>query len=265
MLKRTTSEVTEHFAKFNCKLLGEYTGTKKKMEYICSCGNKSEISWNKFTQGQRCGLCKKWGNKHKKSLEEIKLLFHERGCEFLDDFYKGIHTKHNYKCKCGKKSQITFAAFHWQNQYCLECGKEKNKGENHHSWKSDREKHELERLFRKKMYKALRTCFTRFNKEKNTKSIKILGYSPTELYLHITSHTNWEKVKDTKWTIDHIFPIQAFIDFNIWRPDLINCLENLQPMESKANTAKSDKYDVKEFENWLLSKKICFDKSITLE
>lgn len=255
-LKRTTAEVAEHFKSQGCTLLGEYQGTMLKMEYICSCGNVGNTSWNNFTKGRRCGKCKKWGLAHKKSLNEIKAIFAEKGCEFLDDWYGGIHTTHNYKCKCGRISNISFAGFYHQNQFCKECGLDKQRGSNHHSWKSDREKHAQDILFRKKMYKALRSTLQAFDKKKVGKTSRMLGYGPKQLQEHVFNHPNWNKVKDGKWHLDHVFPIQAFLDYNIYRPEVINALDNLQPLEGKDNVSKHAKYDKQLFENYLKSKNV---------
>jgi hypothetical protein len=264
-LKRTTEEVAKYFEANGCKLIGEYYGAQIKMEYICSCGEKGNTSWNNFTNGKRCGKCQKWGLAHKKSLDEIKKIFSDRGCQFLDYWYGGIHTSHNYICKCGRVSQISFAGFHHQNQNCKECGKEKNKGENHHMWRSDREQFKYDKLFRKKMYKSLSSTLLNFGKQKVGRTSDMLGYGPKELQEHITNHSNWEKVKNTKWHLDHIFPIQAFLDYNIYKPDLINCLENIQPLGGKENVSKHAKYNKNEFESWLKSKSIPFTSKTSLE
>jgi hypothetical protein len=255
-LKRTTEEAADYFAKHGCKLIGEYQGAMTKMEYICSCGEKGNTSWNNFTKGKRCGKCKKWGLAHKKSLKEIKKIFEERNCEFLDDWYGGIHTKHKYRCICGGIAEISFAGFYYQNQNCRDCGLEKNKKENHHMWRMDRLKFESDKLFRKKMYKALRSTLLSFGKQKGGKTFDMLGYSPKELKEHICNHPNWKNAKDTNWHLDHIFPIQAFLDFNIYAPNIINALDNLQPLEGKQNISKNAKYDKIEFVKWLQTKQI---------
>ena len=63
-------------------------------------------------------------------------------------------------------------------------------------------------------------------------------------------------MKDGKWHLDHVFPIQAFLDYNIYRPELINALDNLQPLEGKDNVSKHAKYDKQLFENYLKSKNV---------
>lgn len=125
------------------------------MEYKCSCGSYGFTSWNNFSRGKRCGHCTKWGQSKKRSLTEVKQIFKERGCEFLDNEFKGIHYKHQYRCKCGREEEITFAGFYHQNQLCRECGLEKNKKSGHHAWIADREEKRRRDLFRKKCYKAL--------------------------------------------------------------------------------------------------------------
>jgi len=260
-LKRTTAEAAQYFKEQGCELLDEYCGCMDLMEYKCKCGNYSEISWNNFSRGKRCGKCQKWGLAHKKSLEEIKKIFVDRDCEFLDDWYGGIHTKHNYRCKCGRECQISFAGFYHQNQNCKECGIEKNKRESHHMWRNDREKFKLDKLFRKKMYKALRSTLLNFGKQKVGKTSDMLGYGPKELKEHICNHPNWENVKDSNWHLDHIFPIQAFLDYNIYAPNIINALDNLQPLEEKTNISKSSKYDKMKFIKWLETKNISVENA----
>lgn len=70
----------------------------------------------------------------------------------------------------------------------------------------------------------------------------------------ITSHPSWEKLKNERWHVDHIFPIKAFFDYGVKDVQLINCLENLQPLWYKDNIIKSDSYDSLVFEQWLESK-----------
>ncbi|RDJ35470.1 MAG: hypothetical protein DWQ19_11685 [Crenarchaeota archaeon] len=130
MKKRTTEEVRKYFAKQGCELLSEYTGAKNKLTYKCTCGNISTTIWSNFIKGHRCGLCKKSGPKKKRSVEEVKQIFKERGCEFLDKEFVNSNYKHNYKCKCGYLGKITFAGFFRQNQNCFNCGIEKNNKKN---------------------------------------------------------------------------------------------------------------------------------------
>ena len=241
----------ELFAKEGCELLGEYKGCMIKMNYRCKCGNISAITWNNFSKGVRCGNCAKYGMCKKRSLQEVKKMFQDRGCEFLDDEFKGIHYKHNYRCKCGREAEITFAGFHHQNQLCHECGLNKNKGENHHMWIEDREEKKLKDKFRKKCYKALRSTLNATGRNKVGRTSDMLGYGPKELQKHIKQHPNWDNVKDGDWHLDHIFPVEAFVEHNIKDIKLINCLENLQPLSQRENNKKSYKYDKKSFLKWI--------------
>lgn len=127
MTKRTTEDVRKYFEEQGCELLNEYTHSQDKLEYKCRCGKISTTVWSNFKKGHRCGFCVKSSNKKKRSLEEVKQIFQDRNCEFLDNEFKNSNFKHNYKCKCGVVSKITFAAFFRQNQHCYQCGLEKIK------------------------------------------------------------------------------------------------------------------------------------------
>lgn len=251
MLKYTTSYIAEYFKQHNCKLLDEYCGCQSKMKYRCSCGEIGFTSWNNFTKGKRCGHCAKCGHSKKRSLEQVEQIFLERGCEFLDDEFKGIHYKHRYRCQCGREAKITFGGFHHQNQLCKECGSQKNTGSGNHGWIKDRKQKRLNDLFRKRCYKALASSLKAVGKLKVGCTSDMLGYSPKELQEHVKQHPNWPKVKNGDWHLDHIFPIQAFQDYVIDDVSLINCLDNLRPISQQENNQKRDKYSRKEFEEWI--------------
>jgi hypothetical protein len=254
MVYRTTVEATAYFAANGCELLDEYTGSMTKMNYKCSCGNISAISWNNFTKGKRCGQCVKYGQKKKRSLEEVQAIFAARGCEFLDLNFKNIRHKHNYRCKCGKDSKISFAAFHFQEQYCKQCGIEKNKGEGNPAWRPDREQKRKDDLFRKRLYAMLRRSLQATGKDKVGHTSDMLGYSPKELQEHLTKHPDWEKVRKKNWHIDHIWPVKAFLDHGITDVAVINSLDNLRPSTQKANNRKWAHYDREAFGEWLARK-----------
>ena len=84
---------------------------------------------------------------------------------------------------------------------------------------------------------------------KTDKKSKLLGYSTKDLYNHIFSFSNFDFEKN--FHIDHIFPIQAFVDYNIDDLSVINHLSNLRPLSKQDNLSKADKYDKNEFANWL--------------
>lgn len=101
----------------------------------------------------------------------------------------------------------------------------------------------------------LRRCYQKFKLKKENKSFDSLGYNHYDLGLHITNHPNYQNaIKNNQMQIDHIFPIQAFIDFDLCKTEhikVINCLENLQPLDAFDNLSKNDKYDKQKFIEFL--------------
>ena len=252
MPRRTTNEAATYFKEQGCELIDEYVSAVTKMKYRCSCGEIGYTSWNNFTAGKRCGKCAKTGHSKKRSLDEVKRIFAQRGCEFLDPEFNGIHYRHRYRCKCGRETEITFAAFHLQEQFCFECGRDKNKGPGNPAWIADREQKRLNDLFRKKCYKALSSSLKAVGKDKVGRTSDMLGYTPKQLQEHIKSHPNWSQVKDGNWHLDHIFPVKAFLDHGITDIALINSLDNLRPATQKTNNEKWAHYDKEEFKKWFL-------------
>jgi hypothetical protein len=244
MLKRTTEEVAKYFNEQDCKLLGEYTGVMVPMEYQCSCGRPSKISWNNFTKGKRCGWCK--GKRvFKYTFEEVQEIFREHGCELLDTEYVRHDVPMFYKCKCGDIAKISLAAVMHQKQHCKKCGIEKYRTSRTKPDSKDKKKISY------KYRKSLKRTLLALKLNKTDYSHKILGYTAKELYEHIISHPNWDSVKESDWQLDHIFPVDAFIKHGITDIKLINGLNNLQPLSKKENRIKSNSYEEKDFSVWL--------------
>jgi hypothetical protein len=247
--KLSQSEVEEEFEKNGCKLLDKYENYNAKINYICKCGRKSVTTFHQFKSGDRCGRC---GEKRsvKFTFEEVLEIFKDEGCEFLDDNYVNVKTSHKFKCSCGNIESIKLLYFR-KGSRCSYCKKKNRSGENHFAWRRDREGLKLDIAFRKRVYNMLYRCYKKLGTEKQYHSHEILGYTPIQLKDHITSHPNWQSVKDGDWQIDHIFPISAFLENGVTDLGIINCLDNLQPMLMKDNYSKNDKYNINDFKEWL--------------
>jgi hypothetical protein len=245
------------------ELLDQYRGCTQRMRFRCICGQIGQISLNKFQRGDKCGKCSP--NRKVFTLEEVAKVFSERGCELLETVYHNNCTLMNYRCKCGAIAKVTFGAFKSQNQNCYECGLKKIKekrsnnrewikkisGANNYQWITDRQKARENELFRKKMYKALSSSLKAGKITKARRTHEILGYTPKELQDYISSHPNYQKVCKGSWHLDHIFPINAFIENGVTDPKIINCLENLRPLSGRQNSRKRSKYDKVAFAAWL--------------
>ena len=77
---------------------------------------------------------------------------------------------------------------------------------------------------------------------------------------HVHRHPDWIGLKNKEWHLDHIFPIQAFLDYGIKDVKIINNLENLRPTYWKDNLDKSDDYCIEDFEYWLRLKGVVWKK-----
>jgi hypothetical protein len=109
-------------------------------------------------------------------------------------------------------------------------------------------------LFKQRCYKMLRRFLTLTGENKTYRTSEMLGYDHIQLQEHIMNHPNYEIVKNKRWHIDHIFPLKAFLDHNIFDVKLVNCLENLQPITMSENSKKSSNYDPIKFKKWLSEK-----------
>lgn len=256
----TLEYVYNCFKEEGCELLEEeYINNKTKMKYRCICGDISEIQFSNFQQGQRCFKCghRRKGEKRRLLFEYVDSVFEKNNCKLLEDKYVNSRTKMKYRCACGDLSEICFNCC-YNGIRCAECAIKENSGENHYRWIKDRVLFEENKRFKQKCCGMLRKTLKKTYQKKTDRTHLMLGYYPEDLKRYIYGHLNWKNVKDSRWHLDHIFPIQAFLDYNIKDIKLINCLENLQPLGYRENISKSDNYNKDEFESWLKEKKVKF-------
>ena len=255
-MKKLEYEFVKRFFEENqCKLLEPtYEGAFHKLKYTCSCGRESITTWARFNRGSRCIRCRdeKSANSQLLTQEFVSDFFTKQGCTLLCS-YQGIEKSLDYICKCGRQSTILWNNFK-RGSRCRKCSNESILGEKHPHWNPDREAVVLNKKIKARSYDMLKRLFESWGKKKEAKSAELLGYTTQELKSHLTNHPNWNKVKDQNWSIDHIFPVKAFIEHGITDLRLINCLENLQPMELSENISKNAKYSKPEFLKWLKTK-----------
>jgi hypothetical protein len=239
------------FSKEGCELLeSDYINNRTPMSYICNCGHVSKITLSNFKNGKRCKVC---GGNEALDPKEVAEFFKKRGCKLLS--YKSGKHKLKYICHCGRENESYFYAFK-NSSKCRGCYVETCGKENHSQWVHDREYIKDLAVIRKRCYKSISDILKTFGDSKNFSTQEKLGYSFEALKKHIENYPNWEVVKNTKWHLDHIFPISAFFEFGIKDLKVINSLDNLQPLTEHENISKSDKYDLNEFKVWLANKGI---------
>jgi hypothetical protein len=245
--------VKEIFSQSGCVLLEDkYENSQMHMDYICSCGSKSKITFNCFLQGTRCKKCGIDKMKASKfDVGKVRGLFEASGCVLLDDYVKSSIPM-RYICSCGNKSKISWNNFS-KGRRCKKCGISKRSNKNHYEWQEDRQKYEENFRFRQRCYKLVRLSLEATGKSKSKRTAELLGYDHKQLQEHITRHPNYKKLKG-EFHIDHIFPIKAFVDYGISDLSIINCLDNLRPLSGAENCGKNAKYDRSSFEDWLRSK-----------
>jgi len=121
--KHTFEYVRNFFEEQNCELIEtEYKNTRSNLNYKCSCGNVSVISFNNFQRGQRCALC---AVNAKYTYLYVRNYFEEQNCELLETKYENSDANLRYKCVCNNESVTTFCRFQ-RGGRCRECANVKN-------------------------------------------------------------------------------------------------------------------------------------------
>lgn len=255
--------IENEFIKSGCKLLDIYHKNSIPMKYICECGNESMICWMSFKSGSRCSICKgkKIRNSKQLSYDYVKQYFFDNNCQLLEINYINANTLMKYICSCGNQSKIQFK--HFKNgTRCVDCGlvKQRRFGSYNHNWNPDREYVKQRETFSRKCISLLRAVMKRINLKKNNYTENLLGYSRAEFQNHIISHPDYIQSRiNNEFSIDHIFPVKAFVEHGLCKEEhlpVVNCLENLRPMDRKQNCSKGKKYDPEKFIEFLIRKNI---------
>jgi len=252
--KLTQEEVELYFLQHGCQVLEEYKNARTKIKYRCICGREAMIVFYSFKAGNRCRDCGNEKNSKKQTLqyETVVEKFNKIGCELISPYEKASKPI-IYKCSCGEIATGTPNNI-WKQGRCGKCGLKSRSGKNHYMWYDDRDEFKRMRSFKDRCHKLVTLVLREIGRVKNENTDKLLGYNYNQLKDHIQSHENWENLKNTKWHVDHIFPIKAFLDHGIFDLKIINCLENLRPLDAKENCCKNSKYNKDEFYVWLKQK-----------
>jgi very-short-patch-repair endonuclease len=123
--KYTIEQVRDAFEKAGYVLFSkEYKDAHSKLEYECNWHHTHEIRWSDFRRGERCPSC---SPSRKKTIEEIRKVFEERGCTLLSNVYTNNCTKLDYLCHNGHEHQITWRDFQSKRKYngCPYCAQTK--------------------------------------------------------------------------------------------------------------------------------------------
>ncbi len=257
--KLSQHKVEEIFKKRGFILLDTYINYATSVKYQCSCGNISKIFLTAVKRGENCKQCGilKFIKSNTYSQEKVSKIFSDGGCELLGE-YKNSDTPVKYRCHCGRISKIRLYNFR-SGHRCQLCANEllskTRRGSGNHEWKSDRVKHAKDILLIRRWRGVLKNYLVRVHLTKRDSTYNLLGYTVNELYNHLKSFSNYTDISE----IDHIFPIKAFLDFNLIGDEFIsiaNSLDNLQPLSKTDNLRKADKYDHTQFISWLKTKGI---------
>lgn len=243
------------FAKENYTVLNIYKKNNKHyVDFICPNNHNASITYDGFKRNRRCGICYKEKNY---SYEKVKEILEQDGYQILDDIF--INVKTALKCFCPKGHLCSIYFTHWlKGHRCRECGYEIS-AEKNRSKNPDREL----LMMNRKLANSLRKNLKRFMNDSigpNEELYKIHNYTPKDFINHIKNHPNYDNAcKNGRLSIDHIFPIKAFQDYNICSFEnawIINGLDNLQPLDRFENSSKNCKYDKEKFLEFIIQKGI---------
>lgn len=237
-------------------LSAEYKSNNAKLNVACPCGETAQMRLSAIQRGNRCLKCRIRNNslRFRTTNETMSQFCDAHGCKFVSSEIKNRRTRMRYICKCGDSTEAYWSNFQ-RYPNCKKCGNKKVSGENSHMWNEDREEVARRKRFRKTCERLIRRVMEATGGRKADRSASLLGYTPEQLQEHILSHPNMASLQGKEWHVDHIFPIQAFLDHGIEDLRLINALGNLQPLESTANIHKADTYDHRDFEEWVEAQK----------
>jgi hypothetical protein len=226
-----------------------YINNNEKMSVICSCGNQTQMRLCDIKKGRKCQkycMAKFNSEINRTKDEEIKKICEDNSCKFIKSWIHKTRTRIKYICKCGREWEAYLCNFK-RFPNCKKCGNLKVSGENCYMYDPDREAIKLRKRFRKMCGQYIKRFMDATSQRKTCHTHELLGYTPQQLQEHILNHPDYEALKNEEWHVDHIMPIQAFLDHDILDLKIINALENLRPMKGPDNISKADNYNKEKF------------------
>lgn len=228
-----------------------YINNNTPIRCKCVCGNEVKMRLSHIKKGEKCQkycMPKILSDKFKTKDDEIQKICEDNGCKFIESYIHKKRTRLRYICKCGNEWEAYLCNFK-RFPNCKKCGNLKISGENCHMYDPDREAVKLRKRFRKMCGQYIKRFMDATGQRKTRHTHELLGYTPQQLQEHILNHPDYEALKNEEWHVDHIMPIQAFLDHGIMDLKIINALDNLRPMKGVENLSKADDYDKEEFKN----------------
>lgn len=230
---------------------------KREKYYIdnkskCRENNKKYISINK----EKVKL--KWKEhwelnkeKHKQQYQENKEFWKKENKKYYDknkDYWKSknpdvLLRRKEYSEQYRKDNPIKYKEYH--DKY-----KEKNRdkiNKHNRTKKKERYKNDLDFKLKVNLRVMVYSLYKSLKQKKTGKTFNLLGYSveqfKSRLEYQFNEMMNWDNY-GTYWEIDHIKPINRFIEQGETRPHIINALSNLRPLSVSENRSKSDTFNI---------------------
>ena len=121
--KYTIDEVKQSFFEKGYTLLStEYKNNKVPLEYKCPEGHFGKISFDSFSSGHRCRKCSyiKKGERSKKTFDDVRQIFLDRGYELLSTEYINCSAPLKYLCPKNHLWKISYNSFS-KGHGCKKC------------------------------------------------------------------------------------------------------------------------------------------------
>lgn len=221
--------------------------------FKCRCGNQNELPAARVLSGgnKSCGCYQKEyvanysKNRFSKRRDSFvgkkygKLLILSVNLD--NDSEKTLRTFAKCVCDCGTNVYRPLRFLTTGNTKSCGCHR---KGEGNHMWNPDREYIKQVKIIRGACNSTIARLINPYFKNDFSDIPSRLGYSYKELAVHLESQfdekMNWNN-HGSYWHIDHIIPVSYFIKRGIVDLKIINALDNLRPLEAKANLRKGDR------------------------
>jgi hypothetical protein len=251
----------------NCKKCLSEKGKKyykENMYDINKRNNKYHKENHNLIQKQRRKYREKNSEKIKESskqyYQENKEIINEKSNQYYQDNIENIKERSNQYYQKNKKTINKYHKEYYSinKESILKQVKEYRLNNKEYIYNLQKKKHNNNPHVRT-WRNILKNTLNRMDKEKSSKTIDMLGYSPEDLKIHMESLFSdgmcWEN--HGEWHIDHKIPINAFNKDTSM--DIVNSLDNLQPLWASDNLSKSDKV-FEEFKEMEIYKLYCNKK-----
>lgn len=240
---------------------GEYVNRRSPLRIACRCGDEFITTLADAQHRVGCNRCSRAhvGEVLRRSIDDVREMFAQYGCELLTDDYRNNRQRLSFRCECGHLATKSANQMAKSKGGCAHCAPERI-SQKHKARLSPTKQTPAERRahaaayarqrgrddpqyrIRNALRGRVRSAVVAASATKSARTFTLIGCAIEQLKTHLESlfqpGMSWANYGKNGWHIDHIRPCASFDLMDPEQQRLCFHYTNLQPLWWRDNCVK---------------------------